>query len=299
MTRLGSLLLVLAVVLLIAQPVAWAGKNDFALWRMCVRGVDGWCEPEPGSSTRVRPDNEKFARFSKELAAALAPRSHSPADTLGWYGWNLGLGYSFSDISGGDAWADALVGVERFPNLDAERRKAREAPGLLHAIQFHARKGLPFSTELGVNVTYLINSRMYQLGLEGKFAFLEGFKELYIPDAAVRMNYSHLFGAADMELDTWAWDLLVSKTFPVGGFISFAPYVAYSLVYSVAAPYVLNPTFDAGNNDRLLMLDTQRHVIHRGVFGLRMLTMYLNLTPEIIVTGVGVHTYSIHLGAEW
>jgi hypothetical protein len=299
MARALTILFSAALVWLLAMPTAFAAKNDLTLWRMCVRDSNGWCQPELSNTTRVMPDNDKFARFTEQFAASLAPRYHAPADTLGWYGWNLGFEYAFNDIPGGEQWDDALVGVERFANLDADNKKARSAPGLLHTVQFHARKGLPFSTELGFDVLYLINSKMYQLGVEGKFAFLEGFKELYIPDMAVRMNYSHLFGSADMELDTYAWDLSISKTFPVGGFISFAPYVAYSLVYSVAAPYALNPSFDSGNNGRLLMLDTQYHVIHRGVFGLRMLTMYLNLTPEITVTSVSVYSYSIHLGAEW
>lgn len=290
------------VVLLFAAD-AFAAKSDFSLWRQCQRDEDensptrGWCKPELANTTRVMADNEKFGNFTKQLSAALAPKYHAPAETLGWSGWNMGLEFSINDIPGGNQWSDAFEGVERFDNLDLTNQKSDSAPGLLHTINMHVRKGLPFSTELGFNVAYILNSKMFVMGVEGKFAFVEGFT--YAPDFAVRMNYSHLFNAADLDLDIFGWDLSVSKNFGIGGFLQLAPYTGYSLVYSVASPHVINATFDSNNNDRLLMLDKQNHIIHRWFIGLRVIMTYITVTPEVIISSAKVYNYSFSLGADF
>lgn len=293
---------VLMIVLfnLLCVPSAMALDGDFTLWRFCERDATGWCKDEPGSQTRVLADNAKFSRFTKQLAAVISPRYHAPAETLGWLGWNLGFEFTVNDIPAGVQWDDALEGVERIAAFDQSKR-SRSAPNVLNTIQFHVRKGLPFSTELGFDVTYLINSTMYILGVEGKFAFVEGFT--YVPDFAVRMNYKHLFGCEDMDMDLLGWDLSVSKNFGIGGYIQLAPYTGYSLVYSMVKTHVVNPTFDINSNgildDRLLKLDNQNQIIHRWFIGLRMIVSRFTFTPEVIVTNASVYNYSFNIGADF
>jgi len=300
MIKRTQLILLVAVMMLGSIPSAMAADGDFTLWRFCQRDPNtGWCVPEVGNNTRVQADNAKFSKFTEQLAAVLSPRYHAPAETLGWSGWNVGFEYTLSDIPGGEHWDDALEGTERnlTMNPDPDPKKSRSAPNLLNTVQFHVRKGLPFSTELGFNVTYLINSKMYLLGVEGKFAFVEGFE--YVPDFAVRMNYSHLFGCDDMDLDILGWDLSISKNFGLGGFVQLAPYTGYSLVYSMVGTHVINPTFDAANNDRLLQLDAQNQIVHRWFIGLRLIASYFTFAPEITVTNVSVYNYSFNIGADF
>ncbi len=297
MIRKGVFWMALMGVWLCFIPDSYAAKYDLTLWRFCERGQDGWCLPDPSNSTQVLPDNEKFKSFAKQFAAVLAPKFHAPAETLGWNGWNLDFEFSLNSIPGGDHWDDALQGVERINALDAQNQKSSSSPGLLNTVQFQARKGLPYSLELGLVVTYLLSSEMVMTGVEAKFAFVEGLT--YVPDMAVHMNYNHLFGSPDMDLDVWNWDLSLSYNWGVGGFIMFAPYTGYSLVYAIAAPHAVNSSFDPDNNDRYLMLDTQRPLIHRWFLGLRMIAAHINFTPEIIISSAKVYTYSFSLGANF
>ncbi|RJO66776.1 MAG: hypothetical protein C4523_11515 [Myxococcales bacterium] len=298
-----TVLLATAVVLFASN--AWAAPNDLFLWRMCQRDKDngdpafGFCLPDRANPSLMLADNAKFGRFARQFAAVLAPKFHAPAETLGWSGWNLGLEYTLNKIPGGEQWDDALQGVERFKTEPEYSTTSKDgsAPTILQTAQFHARKGLPFSTELGFIISYLISSEMYLAGVEGKVAFVEGFT--YVPDMALRMTYEHLFGAPDMDMDILNWDLSISKNFGLGGVVQLAPYTGYSLVYSIAAPHVVNPSFDAENNDRLLLLDKQSFAIHRWFIGVRLIGAYVCFTPEVTVTSENVYNFSFNLGADF
>ncbi len=306
------ILLAVIALLLFAAPVH-AAKYDLSLWRFCDRAANGTCLASSDGLTAI-PDNAKFDKFAEQLAAVLSPKYHATADTLGWSGWNVSMEYSYNDIPDdnncGSAtnpkachyWDDALSGVEH--NLDlnpvrnGKRSKATDAPGHLDTVQLHVRKGLPMSFEIGFIGTYIINTEMYLLGIEGKFAFVENIHP-YVPDMAIQMNYSHLFGSNDMEMDLFSWDLHISYNWGLGGFIKLAPYAGYSLVYAIAAPRVLNPSFDSNNNGILLKLDQQEPIIHRGFFGLRLIATYVYLAPEVIVTSANVYNYSFNIGADF
>jgi len=302
-------LILLALATCFIGANAFASKNDFELWRMCQRDtsqsedLSGWCIAMPGNDFQVQPDQKKFKVFARQLTAALAPKYHAAADTLGWSGWNLGIEFTVNDIPGGDQWNDALEGVERFAARRVGIDKENKAPNLYNTVQFHARKGLPYSLELGFIMTYILNSEMFMTGIEGKFSLLEGFRDheilKYFPDVALRFNYSHLFGSNDLDFDIVGGDISVSKIFGLGGMVQLTPYVGYSLVYSIAAPKVMNPTFDVNYNSRLLILKKATQIVHRGFFGLRLIAYYVSFTPEIIVTGEKVTSYSFNLGADF
>ena len=295
-----KLLLVVLVLLpfLLSAQNALAAKNDISLWRFCERNPkNGQCVPNASNENQVKPNNEKFGKFAEQLSAVIAPKFHAPAETLGWLGWGIGFEFSLNDIPDGDQWNDALENVERFEEVDTEGAKQRSAPSFLNTTQFHVRKGLPYSTEVGFIMTYLIGSKSYAAGMEAKFSFLEGFK--YLPDGAVRMNYQHLFGVQDLELDQLGWDLSVSKNFGLGGFIQLAPYSGYSFVHATVAPRAVNADFDKDNNGRLLMLEKKRPIIHRWFIGLRFLAHHVSFIPEIDITSASVYNYSFSLGADF
>ncbi len=287
---------ILTVGLFTAFPVH-AAKYDLSLWRFCQRGADGWCVADPSNPNKVLTNQGGFESFAKQFAAVIAPKFHAPAETLGYAGFNLGLEVAVNQIPGGDNWADALQGVERFPNLNYGGGKDGSAPSMLNTLRFHARKGLPYSMELGMNVNYVIGSQMFTFGGEFKFAFFEGFK--YYPDFAVRMTYDHLFNSEDLDMDLWNWDLSVSKNFGVAGFLQLCPYTGYSVVLMRARPHVANPTFDPYNNDRLLLLDGITAPIHRWFLGLRMMASYVSFSPEIIISSESVYNYSFNLGVDF
>ncbi len=296
MARPLFILAVLAIVCSVSFS-AHAAKNDLALWRLCQRGADGWCVPSSTNSNSVVANQDGFNKFAKQFAAVMAPKFHAPAESLGYAGFDLGFEFSVNQIPGGEHWDDALEGVERYPSLNYGGDKSSSAPGVLNTVRFHARKGLPYSLELGFNVNYLLNSEMFTLGGEFKFSFFEGFK--WIPDFAVRATYDHLFNSSDLEMDLWGWDLSISKNFGLGGFIQLAPYTGYSIVLARAVPHVLNPSFDPYNNGSYLKLDGVTEPIHRWFLGLRILAANFNFTPEIVITSEKVFNYSFHVGVDF
>lgn len=301
---------VIALLLTAGTTPAWAMRNDLFLWRFCQRDAKkgdpqaGLCLMN-GAGNSVVPDNRKFAKFSKEFSAVLAPKFHAPADSLGWSGWNMGFEFTINQIPGGDQWDDALEHVERFKNHDAFDPDAyatrdSSAQGHIDTVNFHFRKGFPFSTELGFNISYLIGSSMFMAGVEGKFTFLEeGFGNPWVPRMAVRMNYGHLFGSDELDVDQLGWDLSISETFAAGSIFRITPYTGYSIVYSMVRPSVLNPTFDGFYNSPLLSLEDQDVLLHRWFIGVRFIAHRVAFTPEIIISNAKVYSYSFNLGADF
>ncbi len=278
------------------STAAMAAKNDLTLWRFCDLDEtvsDSYrCLPS-GSDFQVKPDNARFQTWAKQFAAALSPKFHAPPKTLGATDFDMGFEYSLNQIPSSTGWDDALEGVDR---KTPDPGKAASAENMLHTVQLHFRKGLPFSFEIGATGTYLMQSEMYLLGGEIRWAAFEGFH--FAPEVGFRMNYQHLFGAPDLDVDMFNWDLSVGKAFPLGGMIVLNPYTGYSLVYAIVAPHVVDPSFDKYNNGKLLKLDRVSPVIHRWFIGLQMIMVgVIHFSPEIYVTSEQVYTYSFHLGA--
>lgn len=300
----GLLASLVALFLLGAAFPARAADTDLTLWRFCVRndgaGGDGYCQADPTMDNRSLADNRKFKSFVKGFTALLSPKYYAPSASLGWAGWNMGFEYTANKIPGGKAWDDAFEGVER---VDAARQafdpgqKSAHADSVLHTVQLHVRKGLPFSAELGATATYLVQSKMVAVGFEGKYAVLDGYKKL--PDIALRMAYTHLFGAQDLDFDLLAWDLSLSKEFGVGGFMKIAPYTAYAISLGLARPHVVNSTFSADLTDRLLKLGNQKAVVHRWILGARFEASHLSLAPELAISSVKVYQFGFNLGTEF
>lgn len=294
-------LLLLAILSLGLSGTAHAMKNDLTLWRFCERNSsDGWCLPDLsiGTGTRVKADNAKFKSFMKGFSSLIAPKFMAPSGSLGWAGWNLGVEYSLNHIPGGNAWDDALEGVERIGTARAayDGDKSAGAPDNLHTVQLHVRKGLPFSAEIGATGTYILQSKMFALGFEGKYTVLEGYEKA--PDVAVRMTYTRLFGAPDLDLDLLGWDLSLSKDFGLGGFVQLAPYTGYSLVYALGKPHVVNASFSSDNTGRLLDLKNQNVVVHRWFLGARLVASSFSFAPEIMLSSARVYQFTMNLGAE-
>ena len=294
MAKKYTIVTVVLATFLLLPSAALAGKYDLTLQRMCARDGEGACLWKPDGS-RAIPDNKRFEKFAKGFAAVMGPKIHTPAETLGWSGWNLGFEYTLNAISGGDAWDDALQGVERYDGIRGD--KDAHAPDTLHTVAFHMRKGLPFSTELGASLIYLIGSKMFTSGIEARCAFIEGIE--FVPDMAVAMHYNHLFGTDEMDMNTLAWDFNISYNFGVGGFIQLAPYTGYSLVYSMVAPHVVNPSPNDEYTGGYLLLDEQNVIVNRWFLGLRVIASYVSFIPELIITDAEVYSFSFNLGSEF
>ena len=175
------------------------------------------------------PNNVRFRDFVTQLGFVLAPRLASPAETLGHAGFHVSAMWSGSFVSGDEAYW--LV----------TERGARQgsSPDLVQTLQLDIRKGLPLSFEVGANFMWLAESELFAPGLEVRWAFQEGYR--LIPDISVRGAVNHLVGNRDLILTTIAADVMLSKSFGVGGMVNLAPYVGWSLIFINASSRVIDP----------------------------------------------------------
>jgi hypothetical protein len=230
---------------------AAADTNDFTLsrFRTCPAGVDpAYCSAlggrdgiqthgscKAGSSAedcaieQVYGDNELFQKFATEFGMVMSPKFLAPAETLGLAGFDVGLEASFTPIDTSKEYWEKASPVE-----------GQKPDSVLTTMQIHVRKGLPFSFELGGTLTKLMNSDIFALGGELKWAFNEGF--YYLPDLAVRLSANRLLGSKDLDMLTGGLDLSISHPFGIGGLLSLTPYAGWNLLFVNASSHVLDAT---------------------------------------------------------
>ena len=276
----------LALVALLLPSVATAGENDFRLNAtsngegvLFSRIADG------GATPRYAPDNALFRGLVRELGYVFSPRLASPAETLGHAGFHVSALWSGTFVS-----AD-----ERFWEVTERGRKSGDPSPLLQTLQLDVRKGLPFSFELGVNFMWLVDSELFAPGLELRWALQEGYK--YIPDLGIRGSVNHMIGNRDLLLTTVGLDVVLSKSFGVGGMVNLAPYVSWSLLMIAANSRVIDPTpatelvdsstpgspvtrGDIQNNFVFDTVSVGSDVNHKLTVGLRMLVYILNVSVQ-------------------
>lgn len=216
----------LAVFALTLGPTsAWASQDiRLNATRQNGQGILFSCAIEP-----CQPDNEGFKDLMTELAFIVAPRIAGPAETLGHAGFGISLGYSGSTTSGDDIWRTTESGQER-----------QRATDFLHVLRLDARKGLPFSFEVGAHVQWVLDSEMVAPGLDLTWSFQEGYD--FLPDFALRAGVNTLLGPRDFDLTTLSLDFVFSKNFAVGGAAQLAPYFGWSVLMINANSEVVDPT---------------------------------------------------------
>lgn len=241
-----------------------------------------------GTKVDVQLDQIGYDNVVRELGVAMAPKFFGPAATLGSLGFNIALETSFTNIKDEAGYWQTAV----------------DSPAnTLNTMQLHFRKGLPFSLEVGGTVTHLFDSQLWGVGLDLKFAPLEGFRDL--PDISFRGNIHTVLGQKDLNLLTTGGDFIISKDFGVGGVLHIAPYAGYNLVYVYAnshpiAFFVNDCTADV---DRALcskvdIFSDVSEVVHRAVIGFQLVVTYVSVGTEIAITE-GLQTYTLHFGADF
>ena len=148
-------------------------------------------------------DNNQFHTLVRELGASITSATLSPPETLGHNGFSLVAEESNAYIK-----STPLQTPLNIPSL-------------------HARKGLPFSFELGSRLAWITSSGMVAATFEAKWALNEGYS--YLPDIAVRGHITGLFGARDLNLGVGGADLSIGKKFAVAGMMTFTPYAGWDL----------------------------------------------------------------------
>jgi hypothetical protein len=203
---------------------------------------------------------QRFALLSSEMALALSSLLLEPASTTGLSGFAIDLDLGYAPVH-----PTSIGGQTSWPTRVA-------APSALWLPSLHVRKGLPYSFEIGGRAIYVLRSTMVAGQGEVKWALNEGFWNL--PDLAVRAAYTHLFGQSDWNLSTVELDVILGKSFALGGTLKLAPYGALRLTWLDAStgPMNGNPPFPT-----IAMHD---HLFPRWTLGVRLATGALSLGAE-------------------
>jgi hypothetical protein len=290
----------------LATALSWtgtavAGEQDFRL-----NGTKGGAgilfdcdDGSPGRDCqRYVPDQEAFRDFTTQLGLVLAPRMAAPARTLGYAGFHLSA-----------MWSGTMVSEDADYWLLTERgQRSQTAAPLLSTLQLDARKGLPFSFEVGANFMWLVGSQVFAPGLEVRWALQEGAR--YIPDLSLRGAVSHMVGNRDLLLSTVGLDAMLSKSFGVAGMVNVTPYAGWGLLMVAATSRVIDPTptddGDAQNDFVFASIRPASSVQHKLTLGLRTVYHVLNVTVQgdfqmldRYTQGSAVTTVSVKLGLDF
>ncbi|MEW5849034.1 MAG: hypothetical protein AB2A00_09470 [Myxococcota bacterium] len=222
------------------------------------------CQPakkaDAGGTQRVQADQEAFDGLVEELAVVMAPRDVDSARTPGQAGFDVGLDVTLHHINNHhDYWARSL------------ERSARKGPKdlvypYMGTAQATLKKGLPYSLEIGAGLTYLMESRIFGMGVLGKWTLNEGF--FWLPDIALTGSASHVLCVGlpttpptgnstyttltscgtDLNMITASGGLVISKSFAFLGMFTLTPYAGWQKVFVHAFGPVVDS--DESNNDR-------------------------------------------------
>jgi hypothetical protein len=245
--------LALALSTVAGAGTARAGKHDLNLLNLCHPGPVApgsgvqecsWVtrDATSGGVTGVVLDSDAQSRFRSlmsELGVVVAPRLQTPADTLGFAGFQFAAELGVTKISRDQSFWDGVQGV------DPNNRTAARPDSYLTTVGGFVRKGmwLPLPAfELGAGAVNVIGSRMFALQGYAKLALQEGFHSWVLPSLAVRGSASQLVGTDQVDLTVFGVDVVISKAFSVGGTARFEPFAGWNLLFIDARSGVIDAT---------------------------------------------------------
>jgi hypothetical protein len=208
----------------LASPAA-ADQNDLVLSRLATPVMDG-----SGNVTGFVGQNLELRSLSSQLGTVLAPHLLTPADTLGFGGFQLTVDYAVTQIDAGQSYWRVRNG-----GTDDSMR----------TVGLFMRKGTWFpllSFELGGGAIHLVDSRIWTGQFYTKFALHEGYHQLPIPSLAVRGAVSRMMTQRELDLTVASVDVTVSKHFGIGGTWRFDPFVGWNVLMIIPRSEVIDPT---------------------------------------------------------
>ncbi|MBN1773452.1 MAG: hypothetical protein JXB32_19475 [Deltaproteobacteria bacterium] len=263
-------------------------------------------------------DQAAFRELAREFGLVMAPALLAPAETLGYAGFYLGLEGSITTINSSSSEPSNVWfrGTE-----DQNPDKVMFVPSI------HARKGLPFSFELGTSVSYVSATEQVLLGVDIRWAILEGYRtgwKAYFPDIAVRGAVNRLMGDDEMDMTVWSVDVALSHPFSISGMMTITPFLGYQFVQTIAdtalvangmidpddAPHTLiecsgDPDYQTscvggiyGPNIRYLDFDREYIDRHRGFAGVRLMYEHLAMILQGAFTD-GQQSFGVSIGMDY
>jgi len=223
------------VVLWCARPAA-ADRNDLVMARLATRITD-----DTDRVLSVVPQNLEFRALASQLGVVLAPHLLTPADTLGFGGFQFDVEASQTSIDSMQPYWRVLAGTRD----QAGTNHIAHGASVLRTVGVFARKGLWLpvpSFELGVGAVHLVDSTTWAAQVYGKLAVHEGYHDLPIPSIAVRGGVSRMMNQRELDLTVASLDLTVSKHFGIAGTWRFDPFAGGDLLLIIPRSQVIDGT---------------------------------------------------------
>jgi hypothetical protein len=241
-----TLALTLGVAVLVFGRSAVADQNDLRLINLCDMSGGAGCPwvVRTGQSTGVNLDSEATSRFRSlmsELGVVIAPRLQTPADTLGFAGFQFSAEFGTTQISRDKTFWNGIDGVD--PTNGSARRPDR----WLTTVGLFARKGMWFpipALEWGAGALNILQSGMWAIQGYVKLSIQEGFHDLPLPSIAVRGGFSQLVGTDQVTLTVSSVDVLVSKAFSLAGTARVEPFAGWNFLFIDARSAVVDGSPD-------------------------------------------------------
>lgn len=160
----------LAASFLAFSPAASAVENDVVIYK---------------SPSQPPHTPAEYRKLITELGLLISGKTLSPANTLGVNGFDVGVEVTTGLIHGQEPyWTKAA--------------KDGSVPRVFSYPTLRVRKGLPFSIEGGMTVSYLPFTQQQVLGGQARFALHEGFS--LVPDVSVQLGYDEYVGNEQLEM---------------------------------------------------------------------------------------------------
>jgi hypothetical protein len=230
--RTALVVAAVAVAVVSGSRVAAADTNDLVMSRLATRilGDSGQLDGVVGESLELRA-------LASQLGVVLAPRLLSPADTLGYAGFQFDVDVSQTTVDIKQPYWRVLAGS---PDPSGTNRVAHGA-GALRTVGVFARKGLPLF-ELGGGAVHLVDSSIWTAQAYGKIGIHEGYHQLAIPSVAVRGAVSRMMNERELDLTIASLDVVVSKHFGIAGTWRLEPFVGWNLLLIFPRSEVIDAT---------------------------------------------------------
>lgn len=159
---------------------------------------------------------QEFRLLSEDLGAALSYKPLVPAEPLGITGFDIGVEVSATDLQSKQTLEQAI---------------GESVPGVLPLARLHAHKGLPFGLDIGLSYSSVPDLDVELWGAELRYAILKG--GVTMPALALRGSVTKVQGVDELDFDTRAVDLSISK-----GFAFLTPYAGIGRVWVTSTPNV-------------------------------------------------------------
>jgi hypothetical protein len=274
---------VIALIAVCVSRLAVADSNDLVLSRLATRITDG-----SGKLTGVVGENLEFRSLTSQLGVVLAPHLLTPADTLGFGGFQFDVDVSQTTIDSKQPYWRALAGSAD----PTGTMGGANGPKVLRTIGLFAHKGLWFpvpSFELGAGAVHLVDSHTWTAQLYAKLGLHEGYHDLPLPSLSVRGGVSRMMNQRELDLTVASLDVTISKHFGIGGTWRFDPFAGWDLLMIIPRSEVIDATpnvdplapgnqMDIANN--FVFKDQATILRHRILVGAKFQYYVVQLTVE-------------------